>query len=91
MTNHIIVTRPGFPIDVTHVSEKVQDRIVDLRGTDPPYEVPGSTLQIYITDAVNMQISATDIRRNIREQKPGWNEELSEQVAKYIEKYQIYR
>ncbi len=92
MTNHIVVSRPGYDIGFAHVSDVVRDRIVDLRGNDSPFSLPESQGQrIFITDAVNMQISATEIRRKIRESLPGWRDELSDAVAKYIEKYQIYK
>ena len=91
MTNHIVVTRPGYDIDFSHVTDAVRERIVDLRGQVPPYPLSDSGLRIYITDAVNLQISASRIRQNIREDKVQWSEELSDEVAKYIEKYQIYR
>ncbi len=92
MTNHIIVSRPGFEINFSHVSDEIRGRIVDLRGHDSPFSLTGpKERHIYITDAVNMQVSATEIRRNIRDASPGWRDELSEAVAKYIEKYQIYK
>jgi nicotinate-nucleotide adenylyltransferase len=92
MTNHIVVSRPGYEIGFSHVSDVVRDRIVDLRGNDSPFSLPESQEQhIFITDAVKMQISATEIRRQIRESLPGWRDELSDAVAKYIEKYQIYK
>jgi len=91
MTNHIVVTRPGYDIDFSHVTDEVRERIVDLRGIDPPYTLSDSAVRIYITDAVNIQISASRIRQNIREDKADWREELPDEVAKYIEKYQIYR
>jgi nicotinate-nucleotide adenylyltransferase len=92
MTNHIVVSRPGYEIGFAHVSDVVRDRIVDLRGNDSAFFLPESRERhIFITDAVNMQISATAIRRQIRESTPGWRDELSDAVAKYIEKYQIYK
>ena len=92
MTNHIVVTRPGYAIDFSHVTDEVRSRIIDLRKHTSPLVLPASEQQhIYVTDAVNMEISATDIRRDIREGVGDWREELPEQVAKYIEKYQIYR
>ena len=92
ITNHIVVSRPGYDIDFSHVSDKIRSRIVNLRGHDTPYSLSEPWEQhIYITDAVNMQVSATKIRRNIRESEPNWQKELPDQVAKYIEKYQIYR
>lgn len=92
MTNHIVVTRPLYDIDFSHVTDAVRDRIVDLRGQDSPYPFPAPDGQnIYITDAVNMEVSATAIRRSVRDGLPNWRGELSDEVAKYIEKYQIYR
>lgn len=92
MTNHIVVTRPGYAIDFSHVSADIRDRVVDLREHASPFALPVPEQQhIYLTDAVNLEISATDIRRTIREGRADWRKELPEQVAKYIEKYQIYK
>ncbi len=91
MTNHIVVTRPGYEIDFSHVTDEVRGRIIDLRGEDLPYSLSDKNARIYMTDAVNMQISATAIRQNIRTEKSKWREELPDAVANYIEKYQIYR
>ena len=92
MTNHIVVSRPGYDIDFSHVSDAVRDRIVDVRGNvSPASPMTAEGQHIYITDAVNMQMSATDIRRKVREGSREWRDELSDAVAKYIEKYQIYK
>lgn len=91
MTNHIVVTRPGYDIDFSHVTNAVRERIVDLRGQVPPYPLSDSGLRIYITDAVNIQVSASRVRQSILEDTAHWREELPDEVAKYIEKYQIYR
>ncbi len=87
MVNIIVVTRPGVEIGFDHVSERVRERIVDLRNDEA--EV-GDQRSIYITDAVNMNISATEIRRKIREADLTWHEDVTAEVANYIEKYQIY-
>ncbi|HEY3580344.1 MAG TPA: nicotinate-nucleotide adenylyltransferase [Pyrinomonadaceae bacterium] len=71
MTNHIVVTRPG-------------------------YETPPAPLelkeQIFFTDAVMKDVSATNIRRLANE---GRYDELDQMVprsvANYIRKYEIYR
>jgi nicotinate-nucleotide adenylyltransferase len=91
MTNHIVVSRPGYEIDFAHVTDAVRSRIVDLRGVDSGPSRSESEQQIYITDVVNIQVSATEIRKMARAAEPGWGDELSEPVAKYIEKYQIYK
>ena len=90
MTNHIVVTRPGFDISLTHVSPAVQERVIDLRGRQMPGPDKGHGLKIYITDAVRLDISASEIRRRIREKASDWRSGLDKEVAKYIEKYQIY-
>ena len=46
---------------------------------------------IYITDAVLLDVSATNLRKNIKDGVPGWQDQVPAEVAKYIEKYQIYK
>ncbi len=46
--------------------------------------------RIYITDAVNLDVSATEIRRKIRAGENDWRELVPPEVAKYIEKYELY-
>ena len=46
--------------------------------------------KIYITDAVNLDVSSTEIRRKIRASKTDWGKLVPRAVAKYIEKYEIY-
>ena len=89
MTNHIIVTRPGYETTTTHVGEH-KDRIVDLRKS-VALSSRGLT-RIYITDIVMKDVSATNIRRLASE---GRIEELTGllpgPVLEYIKKYGIYR
>ncbi len=47
--------------------------------------------KIYFTDAVRLDISATEIRRKITENAADWQADLPAEVAKYIDKYQIYK
>jgi nicotinate-nucleotide adenylyltransferase len=92
LTNHIIVTRPGYEIDTSHVTDEIRSRIIDLRASAPAraFQVPNDRA-IYITDSVNYDVSATDIRLCIRENDGTWRQDVAGEVAKYIEKYQIYR
>ena len=91
MTNHIVVTRPGFEPVTTHVGA-VGERIVDLRGTSTK-AAPGRRRPpgIFFTDVVMKDVSATRIRRLASE---GRSEELSDllppPVLDYIKKYGIY-
>ena len=93
IANHIVVTRPGYDIGEPELT--LRQRVIDLRsGKHDPRQVrelsgPGN---IFITDAVMKDVSATQIRRAASD---GRFEELKElvpgSVAVYIEKYGIYR
>ncbi len=94
MVNHIVVTRPGYHVDLDHVSSSVQARVVDLRGIGNI--VPNAALEtgvkIFITDAVTSDISATSIRRAVSAGTSGELEKLlPRSVASYIRKYGLYR
>lgn len=105
LSNHIVVTRPGIVISFDHVTDVIRARIVDLRGSINAKTQSSKVAkeietaedrrskiidQIFITDVVNVDISATDIRRKIRRTDGGWRKDVSAEVANYIEKYQIY-
>ncbi|MEZ5422777.1 MAG: nicotinate-nucleotide adenylyltransferase [Pyrinomonadaceae bacterium] len=90
MTDHIVVTRPGFPIETDHVTEAVRERIVDVRGNEGPVETDAEERNIYFTDAVKMELSSTEIRKKIKQDDDSWRTDVPESVAKYIIKYQIY-
>ena len=94
LTNIIVVTRPDFEIGFSHVTEKIREKIVDLRTgnqdakSDSRFTIHDS--RIYITDAVFLDVSATEIRRKIRAGEDDWREPVPNEVAKYIEKYELY-
>jgi nicotinate-nucleotide adenylyltransferase len=94
LTNHIVVTRPGVEIGFGHVGDDVRSRIIDLRhlleGGSQPNPSVAVEKKIYFTDSVSLDISATDIRRRIREGDDTWRGDVPVEVANYIEKYQIY-
>jgi len=91
MTNHIVVTRPGYEIAVEHVSETVRERIVDIRG-GRNFVVNDGGPKIYLTDRVRINVSATDIRDDIGEDtRLDRTDDVPLEVAKYIEKYELYR
>ena len=101
-TNIVIVTRPGSEISFSHVTKKIRNRIVDLRkgnkrqltknGKQKTEDQRPKTKdqKIFITDAVNLDISSTEIRRKIRAVESGWDKLVPRAVAKYAEKYEIY-
>ena len=97
MTNHIVVTRPGYSVDTSHVTEPVRRRIVDIQGYDPEgirSTVDSSSFgpRIFITDAIRFDISATEIRDDIgADDVLDRTDAVPDAVAKYIEKYELYR
>ena len=88
MVNIIVVTRPPIEIGFSHLTAEIQAGIVDLRGKIE-FELEAED-KIYLTDAVSLDISATDIRKNIRAGNNDWHSEVPHEAAKYIEKYKIY-
>ena len=95
MTNHIVVTRPGYDVDDRNINSMFRDRIVDFRlpGADPQTilsEAGGN--RIFVTDVVMKDVSATEIRRAAKEDRFDDLVNLVPQaVAEYIKKYKIYR
>jgi nicotinate-nucleotide adenylyltransferase len=91
MTNHIVVTRPGYPIGFDHVTDAVRERIVDVRNEGEAVAASNG-FAIYITDAVELDVSATDIRDDIQaDDRLDRVEDVPEAVANYIEKYDLYK
>lgn len=89
IVNIIVVTRPGYEIGFSHVTDRVRERIVDGRGK-MQFDLQSED-KIYITDAVKMEVSATEIRQKIRSGDNDWQKEVPDAVAEYIEKYEIYK
>jgi nicotinate-nucleotide adenylyltransferase len=91
MTNHIVVSRPGYEIAVDHVTKAVRERIVDLRSRSFDFEHDERTDDsIYLTDAVFFDTSATEIRDDLSDGVLDRIEDVPTEVAKYIEKYDLY-
>ena len=91
----IVVTRPGVEFSATNVGGAFAERVVDVRGqtTGSVLSLLGSgSRKIFVTDAVTMDVSATQVRKAARE---NLIEELDRLVplvvANYIRKYRLYR
>lgn len=88
----IVVTRPGYDIAIKNADQELMASVVDLRGSSGPASLGQTSQKVFVTDAVQLDISATDIRRAARE---GQEEKLAElvpqEVADYIQKYGLYR
>jgi nicotinate-nucleotide adenylyltransferase len=96
LTNQLVVTRPGYELSTGHVTHAVRERIVDVRGaTHERVEKvldEGQGTRIYLTDAANIDASATRIREVVG--AGAWNELsalVAPPVAEYIRKYGLYR
>ncbi|HEX2639193.1 MAG TPA: nicotinate-nucleotide adenylyltransferase [Pyrinomonadaceae bacterium] len=91
LSNHVVMTRPGYPIETGHVTDDIRGRIVDVRGKDPIGTQDDEPRRIYFSDAVSLDISASSIRLRIAQGDPSWKRDVPESVVNYIEKYKIYR
>lgn len=94
LVNHIVVTRPGYDLslDLDHLD--LHERILDLRGSKqiPRLVNEAAGEKIFVTDAVMLESSATEIRRAIREDDGIQLTRLvPPPVADYIRKYELYR
>jgi nicotinate-nucleotide adenylyltransferase len=90
-SNHIIVTRPGYPISFDHVTDRVRDRIIDVREVDSSVPVLEGDRRIYLSDAVLYDTSATELRDDLSDGQLDREDDIPAAVAKYIEKYELYR
>lgn len=103
-TNIIVVTRPGVEIGFSHVTSEIRERVVDLRGrrsakgsdvetedASGSSEPSDQSLSIFITDSVNANVSATALRKSIRDGKYGWKKLVPGPAARHIEKYGLYK
>jgi nicotinate-nucleotide adenylyltransferase len=96
ITHHVVVTRPGVDLSIDHVGSDVRRRIVDLRSSSNPVDAaaeatPGAG-RIFLSDAVMVDVSATDIRRAAADKRFSELEQwVPATVAQYIRKYGLYR
>jgi nicotinate-nucleotide adenylyltransferase len=95
LTNFIVVTRPGYDIGLAHVTDAIRAKVVDVRGqtTEEIAEALRKTRteKIYFTDAVTLDISATEIRVKIAVGDGDWKRLVAPEVANYIEKRELYK
>jgi nicotinate-nucleotide adenylyltransferase len=93
MTNHIVVTRPGYDVNVGNIRKCLQDRIVDLRFAQDPKTIVQNVggKEIFVTDVVMKDISATEIRRAANEGRfADLVKQVPQPVIEYMKKYRIY-
>ncbi len=97
----IVATRPGHQIGdqggdqagvgiAAHLSPQLQANLVDLSGGRLPSEDDFASPHIYLTDYVEVGVSATDVREVAQQGKSVVNW-VPPPVAAYIEKYKLYQ
>jgi nicotinate-nucleotide adenylyltransferase len=96
LTSHIVMARPGYDLDTSHVTPLIRERIVELRGASEEQITraveESETEKIYVTDAVEMDVSATTVRQLVRLGLfPDWPALVPQPVAEFIGKYRLYR
>ncbi len=98
LTDQIVVTRPGYELETTHVTEAIRERVSDVRGASTEevaaaLEASADETRIYLTDAARVEAASTDIRRAAGDARR-WAELASlvaPPVAEYINKHGLYR
>lgn len=89
----IVAARPGYDGDAnvtSHLASRLQALCVDLRNGLRPSRKDLASRHIYLTDYVEVDVSATEIREAVQ-QNQSVDQFVVPAVAAYIEKYQIYR
>jgi nicotinate-nucleotide adenylyltransferase len=93
LANLIVVTRPGYEFSAVHVGDPTAASVVDMRGLakrDSRRSAPAQ--EIFVTDAVMLDVSATEVRTAARENLSERLDQLvPPEVADYIRKYKLYR
>ena len=93
MSDHVVVTRPGYEIEAGHVTAEARARIVDLRGAGDERDARAlggeGGPKIFFSDAAKLEISSTDVRRVAR-RGGGRQLPVPGPVADYIKKYGLY-
>jgi nicotinate-nucleotide adenylyltransferase len=89
----VVVSRPGHGFEeVAKLPAWIRERIIDLRGTDrPPAQLfPAEGRRIFLSDAVHIDISSTDVRDRIAA-GAGVRYKVPAEVERYIRAHGLYR
>lgn len=90
----VVVTRPGYEFRSDSVGPAVGARVVDVRGLtgeEIAASVETRLENIFVTDAVMFDVSATAIRQAASESRDSLEKLVPLEVAEYIRKYGLYR
>jgi len=91
MCDHIVVTRPGYELETNPVAENVTDVRGKADGEIQAIVNASSRPQVFVTDAVFEDVSATAIRAAARNGQGQLMGMVPAEVGAYIEKYGLYR
>ncbi len=95
LANLIVVTRPDYEVSANHIDRETAANLVDVRGSTGAIDLQmfeSGAPKIFISDAVMHDVSATDVRQAVRENRTEDLEKLVPlEVADYIRKYKLYR
>jgi nicotinate-nucleotide adenylyltransferase len=94
LTNLVVVTRPGYEITTNQVDAETAARAVDFRNSvngERANMIGDDVQKIFVTGAVMLDVSATDIRRAAENNSDELNSLVPSEVAEYIRKYQLFR
>jgi len=86
--NVIVITRPRHALGAAHLPARFTANLADLRGGRVEAAAPAGG--VYLTDAVNIDVSSTEIRRRVRDGE-AIDDQVPPRVADYIRKYELYR
>jgi nicotinate-nucleotide adenylyltransferase len=91
--NIIVATRPGYRSDAAlaaHLAPQLQAQVVDLRGGRRPDLQRVVAPRIYLTDYVQVEVSATEVREAVAAGR-AIDHLVPKAVAGYIAKCGLYR
>jgi len=94
LSSLIVVTRPGYDISIDQVDAETAAKVLDFRESSAsahPNAIEHGVQKIFVTDAVMLDVSATEIRRAAENSSDELNSLVPMEVAEYIRKYQLYR
>jgi nicotinate-nucleotide adenylyltransferase len=96
LADTVVVTRPGYELPTSHVTEEIRRRVVDVRGRareEVEVELEKSEgTRVFLTDASNVDASATAVREAVgRGELNKLGALVAPAVAEYIKKYGLYR
>ncbi len=89
----VVVSRPGHGFeDVARLPEWIGERVIDLRGAEvqPAELFPQDSRGVFLSDAVHIDISSTDIRDRIAAGL-SVRYKIPAEVERYIRSHDLYR